>query len=220
MNTILERVNKVCNDVRDSIIEPISFKKLVARTRKIFKSNQFDLLIKLRKEKILGNNEFYVMAYYDAEDDSMGETPIEVNIHYNFQTEEKFQTNQITDFLIQIYDAVVHEYRHQYQSVQRDYEVYSCHEHDPYKEYLGDPDEVDAYAVNIAIELIRTIGHQRALRNLSRISLLSKLRYGPFYCSANLNAYISHYGQDELIRRLAKKVYKHLETLDKRYIFV
>ena len=40
------------------------------------------------------------------------------------------------------------------------------------------------------------------------------------YASPNLNAYIKCFGFDYLVRRLSKKVYKHLETLDKRYIFL
>ena len=221
MNSLIERVNAVCKAIRLMNSEPITFKKLVAQIRREFKQQDFDLDIRSKKEKFLGECEFYVNAYYDAEDDFMGYTPIEVVVHHNFLDTDRFYPGQITDFLIQIYDAVVHEYKHQRQSSARTYEVFSDHDQSPYADYLADPDEVDAYAFSIAIELLRFMSKERAQKYMSRISVLSKMRTkGMFYVSPNLNAYIAHFGLNPLVKRLAKKVYKHLEVLDKRHIFM
>jgi hypothetical protein len=220
MNSILQRVHIVCTNVRELNSNPISFKKLVSQTRRQFKLAQFDLIIKTKKEKSLDHTEFYVNAYYDADEDSINEPAIEVVVYHNFKDQKQFSELQITDFLKEIFDAVVHEYKHKQQSMERNYHTYSAHDRSQYSAYLSDPDEVDAYAFSIAIELLRTIGRQRAQINLTRISVLSKVRQGPKLVSPNLHAYVQHFGLSDLVKHLAKKVYKHLETIDTRYIFM
>jgi len=220
MNIILERICIACNTVRGSIPELITFKKLIAQTRKVFKKHNFDLAIKSKKDKNLDWDKWYVMAYYDAHEDKQGETPIEIIVYHNLQGNEEFGARQITSFLTEIYDAVAHEYRHQYQSMRRDFYPYAAKPFEPYDEYLSDQDELDAYAVSIAIELLRTMDAPRARRNLSRFSKMSKMRTGLNLSSPMLRAYMSHFGLNSATRRLAKKVYCHLETIDKRYVFL
>ena len=220
MNLILERVNAVCQHVRESNTQGITFKKLIGSTRAEFKKRDFDLTIKTKKDKTLDPSEFYVNAFYDAEDDFNNETSIEVIIHHNFNDTDVFSQTQITDFLIQIYDAVVHEYRHQQQSLKRNYEVYSNHDQSPYNEYLTDPDEIDAYALSIAIELLRHMNKERAKRYMSRITIMAKMRQNNMLVSPNLKSYIDHFGLNNITKKISKKVYKHLEALDRRYIFM
>lgn len=219
MNSAIERVNRVCQNVRKSY-SSASFRKLVAATKKEFKNNDIDLAIKTKKDKSLEHDQFYVMAYYDPEDDFNNETAIEVIVYHNFVVDSKFQHNQITDFLIQIFDAVVHEMRHQAQSSQRYFETYSEHAHEPFSKYLADPDELDAYALSIAIELLRAMPAVRAKRNMVRMTVLSRMKRGDMLVSPNLNSYTAYFKNNALLKKLAKKVYKHLETLDSRYIFV
>ena len=190
MNIILERINNVCKEVREKCEKPTSFKKIILQTRRSFKRHNFDISIKTKREKDLDIDKFYVMAYYDSENDAHGETPMEVVVHHNLIGTESFGEFQITNFLIEIYDAVAHEFRHQYQSMRRDFRDYPSPPHSPYEEYLSDNDEIDAYALSITIELLRAMDVQRARRNLGRITIMSK------------------------------KILKHLETVDKRYIFM
>jgi hypothetical protein len=110
--------------------------------------------------------------------------------------------------------------RHQHQSSQRYFETYSEHPHEPHSKYLADPDELDAYALSIAIELMRAMPAGRAKRNMARMTVLSKLKRGDMLISPNLRAYTAHFKNNNLLKRLAKKVYKHLETLDNRHIFL
>lgn len=219
MNSTIERVNKVCQSVRKA--NPVvSFRKLVAVTQKEFRINDIDLAIKTKKDKDLESDHFYIMAYYDPEDDFNNETAIEVIVYHNFVGDSKFQHSQITDFLIQVFDAVVHEMRHQVQSSQRYFETYSEHAHEPFSKYLADPDELDAYALSIAVELLRAMPAARAKRNMARMTVLSKLKRGDMLVSPNLRSYTAHFKNNPLLKRLAKKVYKHLETLDTANIFV
>jgi hypothetical protein len=221
MNIILERVYSVCKSVREQIPDITNFKKLIILTRKTFKAHNFDISIKTKKDKDLDVDKWYIMAYYDAEEDFNSETPIEVVVYNNLDGTEEFGSLQVTLFLTEIYDAVVHEFRHQYQSMRRDHNEYVEHaDVSPYEKYLANQDELDAYAFSIAIELLRTMDPQRAKRNLGRISVMSKMRTGASYSSPTLRSYISHFGMNHLTKRLAKKIYHHLNTIDKKHIFM
>jgi len=220
MNVILERVYNVCKSVQESSPELTNFKKLIALTRRTFKKHEFDLTIKTKRIKDWDPDKWYVEAYYDSENDQNGETPIEIIVHHNLIGDEEFGQHQIISFLIEIYDATVHEYRHQYQSSRRDFQDYYTADFSPYNKYLSSYDEIDAYALSIAIELLRTMDKERARRNLGRISIMSKMRTGSNLSSPMLRAYIQHFGLNDVTKRIAKKVYQHLDQLDKRLIFM
>ena len=222
MNNILEQVNSVCTVIRNSIKYPTTFKILLSKTRKVFKSKNFDLKIKTKRQPFLNHEEFYVNAFYDADDDKHNETPIEVLVYHNFDKNEIWDQKQTSELLVQIFDSVVHEYRHQRQSRSRKYLTFSEHPQTPYREYLLDPDELDAYALSIAIELCRNLGKFRALRYMQRLSYLSKFKIQNRFVSPNLNAYVQHFGGVEhpVIKRLSKKVYIRLKKIDTDYVFV
>lgn len=220
MNIILERVYNVCKQVREQSPEQTTFKNLIGRTRNTFKLRDFDIAIKSKKDRDLDQDKWYVMAYYDSENDYNMDTAIEVIVYHNLNGNEPFGTHQITSFLTEIFDATVHEFRHQYQSMRRDHNQYGEHVETPYEAYLADDDEIDAYAFSIAVELLRTMDAERAKRRMGRISVLSKMRTGSQFSSPQLRAYIGHFGLNLLTKKLSKKIYHHLETIDKRYIFV
>jgi len=220
MNIILERVYNVCKKVREDCPEQTTFKKLIGRTRNTFKLHNFDIAIKSKKDRDLDPDKWYVMAYYDSENDYNMDTAIEVIVYHNLKGDEPFGPHQVTSFLTEIFDATVHEFRHQYQSMRRDHNQYGEHFDTPYERYLADDDEMDAYAFSIAIELLRTMDADRAKKRMSRISVLSKMRTGAQFSSPQLRAYISHFGLNPLTKKLSKKIYHHLETIDKRYVFL
>lgn len=219
MNLILERVNLVCNIVLKTNDQAVTFKKLINSIRKEFKQVDLDLKIKTKRDKDLENNAFYVNAFYDPEDDSNFETSIEVLVHHSFTNEDLFHNQQITEFLIQIFDAVVHELRHQQQSRKRNYKTYSDHVYEPFSRYLADPDELDAYSLSIAIELLRAMPVDRAKRYMTKMTVLSKMKINGHLISPNLKAYVDYFGNNPLLKRLAKKVIKHLNSLDSNQIF-
>ena len=219
MNSILERINTVCKNVRGALAGPVNFKKVIGSVRREFRHAELDVSIKTKKDKTLNLHHFYVEAFYDAEEDFNNETPIEVYIYHNFDDTDLFEHRQLTELLIQIFDAVSHEYRHQNQSSQRGYAVFSDHAIEPFSKYLADPDELDAYAYSITIELLRVMTKERAKKYMTRMTVLSKLKSGQAFVSPNLNAYVSYFKGNPLLKQLAKKVYKHLETVDKKHIF-
>ena len=223
MNSIMEKVCDVCNTVRTESKQGVTFSELLVKLRKQFKRQDINLRIRNQKSKKLADEEFYVNAYYDSENDRQLEIPIEVVVHNNFNKELVWDRQHITEFLIQIYDAVIHEHKHQRQSKKRNYESYWLHTSAGYnyKEYLEDPDEVDAYAFSIAVELCRSLGKYRALRYMHKFSSMSKLKFKNRYASPNLSAYIGNFAESHpmLLRKLAKKVYVRLQKVDADYIF-
>lgn len=223
MNSIMETVYTVCTKVQSNSSHDVTFLELLRLLRKEFKIHEIDLKIRSKKDKTLDQAEFYVHAYYDSFDDQQLETPIEVVVNNNFDKDQNWDQQQVREFLTQAYDAVVHEKKHQRQSRKRNYEQFWNH-HDAgyhYREYLQDPDEIDAYSLSIAIELCRTLGKHRALRYMPKITTLARMKVNGQYVSPTLNAYVSHFDRpiSIILRRLAKKIYVRLKKIDTDYIF-
>lgn len=219
MNSVLERVRKVCERVREKNTSSMSFKKLVSNTRREFKIQDIDLSIKIKKDNFLDDSHFYIIAFYDPENDCQNETPIEVVVYHNFNSDEQFKQSHTTEFLIQIFDAVVHELRHQQQSRSRYHQTFSDHATHPYSKYLADPDELDAYAFSIAIELLRAMPVARITKYMTKLTVLSKMKKHDMFISPALHSYVLHFYNNPLLHRLSKKVFKHLIVIDTRQIF-
>lgn len=220
----METVCLICNEIRTKTKQGASFQKLLVEIRRGFRIRGLDVKIRSQNKKFLAPEEFYVNAFYDPEDDADKETAIEVIIYHNFEKNVIWDRKQITDLLVQIFDAVVHEFKHQRQSRKRHYKTFWQHIDGGYHyhEYLQDPDEIDAYSLSIAIELCRTMGKFRALRYMPKFTTLAKFKVQDCYVSPNLNAYVSHFERpiSPLLRRLAKKIYIRLQKIDTDNIFV
>lgn len=213
----MEIVCQVCNTVRNNSKHGITFHNLLTRLRREFRHIGLELKIKTSRNAKLDAEEFYVNAYYDAEDDQNREIPIEVVIHHNFDIDIDWDRKHVTDLLVQIFDAIVHEFKHQRQSRKRHFETF-WH----YHAYLDDPDEIDAYSFSIAVELCRNLGKYRALRYMNRFTSLSRLKLQDHYVSPNLHAYVQEYGDlsSPVMKLLAKKVYIRLQKVDTDCIFI
>ena len=218
----METVCTVCTQVKIKSKPGISFQNLLTILRRQFRHQGLGIRIKSQRDKFLDTEEFYVNAYYDAEADCEGDIPIEVIVHHNFDKSVIWDQKHATEFLIQIFDAVVHEFKHQRQSVKRTYQTYTHHIRHPYDQYLSDPDEVDAYAISIAIELCRSLGKYRALRYLSKFSSLGRLKFNGRFVSPCLASYTGTFGNlsNPLLKRLTKKIYIRLQKIDTDMIFV
>lgn len=220
MNSNLYVVRGICTSIMSKAHTGCKFRSLLATIRKHFKS--LDIAIKTKKIAGLELNEFYINAFYDLDADKSNECSIEVIIYHDIDTDMFFEHSQVGQFLVQLYDAVVHELRHQEQARRRKYHP------NPYivdlecdTSYLSDPDEIDAYALSIAIELIRNLGRTRSIQYLHRASRLANVRPKGLYASPNLFFYFKTFGtvNHNVIRKLIKKVFLNLETLDKSAVF-
>ena len=221
MNSLMETVCTVCNHVRDKTKQGISFHNLLTKIRREFRENSIDLKVKSLRKKNLLPEEFYVNAYYDATDDQNRDTAIEVVIYHNFDRSVVWDRQHVTELLVQVFDAVVHEFKHQRQSRKRHYEIYWHNSYETHL-YLSDPDEIDAYAFSIAIELCRILGKTRALRYMPKFTSLSRLKIRNYYVSPSLFVYVKTFGNldDPVLKSLAKKVYIRLQKVDTDHIFL
>ena len=212
----MRTVYSICNQIRNKTAQGADFQSLLFNIRKEFRLRKFKIKILTRRKSFLDFDEYYVNAYYDSLNDENKEIPIEIIIFHNFDYAVKWDSEHITQLLIQIFDALVHEIRHQEQSKTRDHLI-CWHGYT----YLEDPDEIDAYAMSIAIELCRSLGKYRALRYLSKITLLSKLRIRGNLVSPNLYAYLLDFPlSHKITKTLAKKVYLRLQKIDSSIIFM
>jgi hypothetical protein len=196
---------------------------LITAIRREFNYNNLPIKVRSSRKQFLNEEEFYVNAYYDCEDDEEGDPCIEVIVFHNFDKNLVWDQKHITDFLKEIFDATVHEFKHQRQARRRNYKTYWARfdGNHHYHLYLTDPDEIDAYAFSIAIELCRSLGKYRALRYMPRITTLARLKMHGRYVSPNLNAYTNHFElTDPILKRLAKKIYVRIQKIDTDFIFV
>lgn len=221
MNSTMEAVCIVCNKIRHQSTQGISFQSLVKKIRKEFVNYGILLVIRSHRKATLHAEEFYVNAYYDPENDSNFDIPIEVVIIHNFDKTVIWDKSHITNLLIQVYDAIVHELKHQKQSRKKHYKIYWPHSNIVHN-YLSDPDEIDAYAISIAIELCRNMGKHRALHHMHRFTSMSRYKIQHNLVSPNLYAYVKIFKDlsHPVLQRLAKKIYVHLRKVDTDKIFL
>ena len=197
-----------------AVLPQITFRKLIHQIKKEFKARSIHLELSTSRINKLESSEFYVNAYYDAESDRDGDCAIEVVIFHKIANDAIFEFDQSSQLIVQVYDAVAHEFRHRVQSEKRNY-ISSSQKRD----YLEDPDELDAYALSIAIELIRNLGKFRSISYLRRASRLAKARPKGLYASPTLFQYYAEVTNQKVLNKLSKKVYLNLLAIDETAIF-
>lgn len=151
---------------------------------------------------LLNENDFTISASYDVWLDEEGKTPIMFTFLINHPLEEEWLiTSAVADELaIELIETLAHEYQHLYQYRTRNYilprEYTSTEPNDEERAeitYLGNTDEIDAYAMNIAVRMY--------LRKDNR--------------SLDLDRYRNAFGNDHrVVRRLLKKITKRLYYLE------
>ena len=153
-------------------------------------------------------NDINITAYYDQEHDEEGRISIEIVLI----------TNPVDDYLIidqegwatftdRLADSLAHELIHMRQSRDRGFQSFEPRRKHVYNldeavRYLADPDEIDAYAHNIAVELQECSNPLESLQNVQTLSTKD---------SVNLWAYVHAFSPNHpVIKRLLKKIYKLL----------
>lgn len=182
-------------------ITPREFAKYLRK----FLNQRHDVKLHITQNDVLDSDDFTVAALYDVWGDEEGKKPIVFSLFINHPLDADWLiTTSIADELaMEIIEALVHEYQHVYQYRIRDYMLNAAYislEEDPElradQEYLGQMDEIDAYAMNIAVRFyIRNNQH-----------------------SLDLDKYRTAFGNDHwVVRRLLKKITKRLEYLHNQH---
>lgn len=152
-----------------------------------------------------------IAAYYDSYADEMCNISIEIVLITNLKEKAICFDQELHDTVVKrLADALAHELIHMKQARARDYieiDREDCHVDDSHDEirYLSNPDEIDAYAYNIADELKDNLNYLDKLHAPSKITIEESL---------NLWVYFNVFGDDlsePILRRLLKKIYKQLD---------
>lgn len=205
-----EQVRDIFINLESKIVDQVFLVDDLVNTLGTFISKRFRVHSLHARAFEVESNELNINAFYDPELDEKEKVSIEIIL----------VTNPTDDFLIldkegwnlflnRLADSLTHELIHMQQARQRQFlyvenRARMSIEVDEQLAYLSDLDEIDAYSHNIATELKE---HQTPLKKLidpKQITISD---------SVNLWAYLQAFEyktSEPVIRRLLKKVYKHL----------
>jgi len=156
-------------------------------------------------------------AAYEQDDDEDGEIPFEITLVFS-NKEDRMAINDPNPLINRILDMMKHEMIHQKQARARDFEDYTQgkDKRNMNYEYMSRPDEIEAYAMNIADELYRQVGKEDALKLLRMAGKTAQFKdeMGNFL-SPDLFAYMGMWNFDSkhpVIKRLLKKIYQYINV--------
>jgi hypothetical protein len=186
-----------------------------------FIGKRFNVDVKHAEATQVDQNDIELQGFYDGGLDEVGDVPIEIYLVTNPMQDVMIIDQETFESITRkISDTLSHEVIHMQQYRARDFlevdRIVYVDEEDEEEEnryYLSNPDEINAYAYNIANELLDR--HD----NLAIIKIkLEKLKEIKIEDSVNLWAYVQAFSKDSnhpVLKRLVKKVYKSLNNLSK-----
>jgi hypothetical protein len=182
------------------------------------------VLVTSARSDAVDPNTINVNGYYDPDEDEDGGVPIELVLVFNPEDKLiKMGRNEWREFAAEMIEYLQHEAIHRYQYRQRGYQPtrsYKSKAVDPEQkkrqEYLGNTDEIEAYAHNLASELDRKTkgdldAQMRLLRHIANTAI-TRDQAGRLL-SANLYGYFKDFDFDvrhPVLRSLMKKTYQYV----------
>ena len=163
-------------------------------------------------------------AAYDPWDDEDELDPFYIDLIFSPKDKTiKFDPDGVSNIRDRILDALEHEMIHMQQYRSRGFvkqRKYKTKASDPVvkksKEYLGNDDEIEAFAKNISTELIRKAGKEGSLDLLRMANKTAGFKDEMGYLlSPNLLGYLAMWGFDTknpVIKKLLKKVYNYIQS--------
>jgi hypothetical protein len=215
--TQADRILKTFEKFIDQSVSP---RVLANHVRKIA---GIETVITVDRSPIVESNDIILNAFYDLEEDIDGGKPFEVSLVFNPNDKLiKLDRVQMRDFTGRLIEYLEHEMIHRAQYQSRSYKanrMYRSLATDPVireeQQYLGDTDEIEAYAANLARELMRkTSNYDHTLRLLRNFAATAMTRdQAGRLLSPNLYAYFKAFNFDTthaVLKRLLKKTYQHV----------
>lgn len=192
-----------------------TFKQIAELVRKHFPMTT----VKVHMSDKIESGSMNVGAHYDPEADEEGEIPIHIDLFFSDSDEGYLEWTKEGRkfFLYKIKDVMKHELLHLKQHRNRDFhpgrDGYVDDQGMEY-EYMSRPDEIEAYAMNIADELKRAVGKEKAfdlLRSAAKTTTL-KDKFDHLL-TPDLMAYFVLFKYDPthpVLKKLLKKIYIYL----------
>lgn len=205
-----KEVHGICNDLKHKIVDQVFSVNDAVDEIGRFIAKRFRVSVLHAKAWEVDPTDININAFYDPELDERSKPSIELVLVTN-PNDDHLILDEATwnTFVNRLADTLAHELIHMQQARNRSF-IYIEHrarhkiELDEDLLYLSDLDEINAYAYNIATELREHKNPIEPLVNPSAINIDH---------SINLWAYMvafKHNCSDPVIKRLLKRVYKHL----------
>jgi len=158
-------------------------------------------------------------ATYDPWDDEDELDPYRIELLFNPKDKKgiKFNTTALEEIKHRLIDALEHEMIHSLQYQKRDFKQQKGYRsRDREQEYLGNQDEIEAFAKNISSELLRHANKEQATDMLRSVKNTTELRdkIGNLL-SPNLVGYLRAWDfntRHPVIKKLLKKVYNYIQN--------
>lgn len=177
-----------------------------------------DVKLKTHRDKAVDKNQVVIAGYYDPEEDAANYSSITLFVTFN-PNQKKISIKDInwTQLCIDLIECSGHEIVHQTQYRSREFDISSHYfislskndhkRHD--QEYLGNPDEIEAYGYSIATEVyLKYSPKELTLKHISRSSLYK--------------AYVAAFGAEHMVVKnliiFAGHYYKTLNDSGKTYV--
>ena len=171
--------------------------------------------IEMERSPNVDKGDMNASAAYEQEDDEEGDIPFEITLVFSDKEDRMTVTNP-KPLIQRVLDMMKHEMMHQSQARARDFEDHSQGKdrRNISTEYMSRGDEIEAYAMNIADELVRKVDKDGALQLLRMAGKTAQFKdeMGNLL-SPDLNAYMSIWNYDSkhpVIKRLLKRVYQFI----------
>jgi len=205
-----EQIYDICNDIKPKIIDQVFEVEKLVDLAGNFISRRFRVDTLHAKALEVEQGELNINAFYDPEKDERGKVSIELVIVTNPSDKYIILDEELFNLFIKhLADSLAHELIHMRQARSRDFlnvthRARQNTDLDESIQYLSDPDEIDAYAYNIATELRDHPNPIQKILNPKTIAIQD---------SANLWAYIQTFHKNldnPVLKKLLKKIYKYL----------
>jgi hypothetical protein len=214
-------VLEILEDIKPHVVDRFFSVDELVQDLGVFIGQRFNIDVKHAEASQVDQNDIELNGYYDGGLDEAGDVPIEVYLITNpMQDVMIIDNSQFNLIARKIADTISHEVIHMSQFRARDFleverieytDVDEDYEEDE-RWYLSSPDEINAYAYNIANELLDKHDLPVVMEKLHKIKEIS------IEDSINLWSYVNAFEKNTshpVMRRLIKKVYKSLLNLSK-----
>jgi len=155
-------------------------------------------------------------AYYEQDLDQEGKIPFEIELYFSKKDDQPLTITDPDPLVNRVIGMLKHEMLHQKQARARNFEPNTPgkDKRDTSYEYMSRPDEIEAYAMNIADELVKKADKDGALKLLRMANKTAQFKdeMGNLL-SPDLFAYMAMWDFDSkhpILKRLLKKVYQYI----------
>ena len=206
----------ILNELKPQIVNRVFTVEEIIELLGVFIGRRFNVDVTHATAHEVNPGDIDLNAYYDSGLDEAGDTSIELYLVTNHLDETMILNEKEFDSVAKrIMDSISHEMIHMKQHRARDFLelddklafVYADNDQLESQLYLGTPDEIHAYAFNIAEELAECPDLKKRLETPSKVGIDESL---------NLWAYLHTFEKDvehPVMKRLLKKIYKNLAQM-------